>query len=71
MRKYKYFCSGKDDNHSCFDADFDGVCQAYFGSRLSYESREKAKKAGLKHEDKCRFDGTTHVQILKRDSKEK
>jgi len=58
---WRFSCCGRDQYHGCFHADFDGVCIYYYGSRRKYKSKEDAEKAGKRHEEKCRFRGTTTV----------
>jgi len=61
-RDWEYRCDGRDNRHGCFSADFDGVCEAYWGSSYKFFTQESAEKSAKKHEQNCRWRGKTNVR---------
>jgi hypothetical protein len=64
-------CSGRDEKHGCFSADFDGTCSAYFrdDNKHPYKTKEAVIKAARAHERKCRFPGSTSIYTRGRGKK--
>jgi hypothetical protein len=59
---WRYSCDGRDERHGCYDADFDGVCSAYYGSKRTYTTKEACQAKAYKHERECHFRGKTTVR---------
>lgn len=59
-RVFKVYCSGGDQYHGYFHADFEGLCPWHKG-RGPYKNREAAERAVERHEKVCRFKGPAYV----------
>lgn len=51
--KFYWICGNEDNRHGCFNADWDGRCEAR--SRKSFDSEEKARIAAAKHQKICKW----------------